>query len=177
MTEHEPKEREQDNAVREQCEVTRAFEVQLCRLHELGAYHRRGEPRGGVREEERGEGVSDRLEGERKVRAEEEEEMRWEREERGEEKHAQGGCGVDSPAELDAHVLDFGHRRLGPVDEGRFRAGGGGEGDGGWKDGGIGVAVRGQCGERSLVLCKLCVKRNSKRHTRISFLALNGQSS
>jgi hypothetical protein len=49
--------------------------------------------------------------------------------------HVKGRGGVDGPAEPDAHVLDFGHRGPGPVDEGGFRAGGPREGDGGWRMG------------------------------------------
>ncbi|KAJ7852127.1 hypothetical protein B0H13DRAFT_1904775 [Mycena leptocephala] len=129
MTEHEAQEREQDNA------------VELRRFHELGAHHRCRQARGGecgVGEKEGGEGVScgEGLERRREIRVQEwEEKVRRESEERGEEKHAQGRSGVDNPAEPDAHVLDFGHRGLGPEDKGGFRAGGGGEGDGAWKPG------------------------------------------
>ncbi|KAJ7831353.1 hypothetical protein B0H13DRAFT_1915490 [Mycena leptocephala] len=72
---------------------------------------------------------------------EREEEVCREGEEWGEEEHVQCRGGVDGPAEQDDHILNFGHRGLGPTDEGGFMAGGGGEGDCGWKDGRIGVAV------------------------------------
>jgi hypothetical protein len=55
--------------------------------------------------------------------------MRWESEERGEE-YAQRRGRVNGPAEPDAHVRDFGPRGLVPADEGVFRAGWRGEGDG-----------------------------------------------
>jgi hypothetical protein len=78
------------------------------------------------------------------------------------EEYAQRRGGVDGPPEPDAHGLDFWHRGLVPTDEGRFRAGRGGQGDGRWKNGRIGVAVcvvaggqRGQVVRGSLVLCKL----------------------
>ncbi|KAJ7875972.1 hypothetical protein B0H13DRAFT_1893912 [Mycena leptocephala] len=69
----------------------------------------------------------------REVRADKrEEEVHWEGEEQGE---------ADGPAQPDGHILDFGHRGLGPVDEREFRAGWRGEGDGRREDGRIGVAV------------------------------------
>jgi hypothetical protein len=55
MAQDKPQEREQDNAIDEQHEVARAFQVELHRWDELGAHHRCGEVlRGGVgmREEE-----------------------------------------------------------------------------------------------------------------------------
>ncbi|KAJ7853434.1 hypothetical protein B0H13DRAFT_1904066 [Mycena leptocephala] len=42
---------------------------------------------------------------------------------------------VDAGSTAQRSVLDFGHRGLGATEEGRFRAGGRGEGDGGWEDG------------------------------------------
>ncbi|KAJ7875967.1 hypothetical protein B0H13DRAFT_2549441 [Mycena leptocephala] len=74
--------------------------------------------------------------------------VRWECEE---QQHAKGRGGVNGPAQPNAHVLDFWHGGLVPTDEGRFRAGWRGQGDGGWKNGRIGVAVsvvvRGQRGQ------------------------------
>jgi hypothetical protein len=71
--------------------------------------------------------------------------VRWECEE---QQHAKGRGGVNGPAQPNAHVLDFWHGGLVPTDEGRFRAGRGGQGDGGWKNGvAVSVVVRGQRGQ------------------------------
>ncbi|KAJ7875965.1 hypothetical protein B0H13DRAFT_1893904 [Mycena leptocephala] len=113
---HQAQERDQDDAIDVQCEVVGALE------------------RGVGEEEEWHEGVVHSLKQGREVRAQEEEEdVLRESEERGRRSTRSAEAGVDGPAEPDIHVLDFEHRRLGPADEGRFRAGVG-EGDGGWRD-------------------------------------------
>ncbi|KAJ7789101.1 hypothetical protein B0H13DRAFT_1936492, partial [Mycena leptocephala] len=87
-----------------QREVSRAFQVELHRLYELGAHHGCGEAlrgRRGVREEE------ERDEWGCPLREEREEEVRGDSEEWGEQ-HGSAEAGVDDPAEPDAHIRDFG---------------------------------------------------------------------
>ncbi|KAJ7821837.1 hypothetical protein B0H13DRAFT_1920497 [Mycena leptocephala] len=70
-----------------------------------------------------GEGVAHFLQRERgRYAKEREEEVCWETEERGEEEYAQSRGRANGPAEPDAHILDSGHRTLGPMDKGGFRA-------------------------------------------------------
>ncbi|KAJ7923143.1 hypothetical protein B0H13DRAFT_1865247 [Mycena leptocephala] len=109
--------REQNNDVREQCDIAGAFQ--------LGAHHRCGEAiRGGGgagEEEERDEGAANSLKRGRGVRAQEHEEnMRRESEEQAEEEHAQGRGGSTARCSRPPPLTS----RTWAADESRCRAGG-----------------------------------------------------